>query len=96
MIAQLRDMVAAENSSIVAQEDKHRGSCLPKGTEADFPTVWIRESNWGKSCTQSVSTHQRYDTVKCQVPIAVVRTKAGFRNRLTPNRKGVETGRERT
>ena len=47
VIAQLRDMVAAEDSPIVAQEDQHRGSVFPQRTEADFLAVWIREFNPG-------------------------------------------------
>ena len=35
MIAQLRDMLAAEDSSIVAQEDEHCVSFFPQGPEAD-------------------------------------------------------------
>ena len=48
MIAQLRDMLAAEDSSIVAQEDEHRGSFFPQGPKADCLAVWIREFNGGE------------------------------------------------
>ena len=48
MIAQLRDMLAAEDSSIVAQEDEHRGSFFPQGPEANCLAVWIREFNGGE------------------------------------------------
>ena len=48
MIAQLRDMLAAEDSSIVAQEDEHRGSFFPQGSEANCLAVWVREFNGGE------------------------------------------------
>ena len=48
MIAQLRDMLAAEDSSIVTQEDEHRGSFFPQGPEANCVAVWIREFNGGE------------------------------------------------
>ena len=58
MIAQLRDMLAAEDSSIVAQENEHRGSFFPQGPEADSLAVWVFELNGGKGGTQGVGGHQ--------------------------------------
>ena len=43
MIAQLRDMLAAEDSPVVAQQHQHRGSFLPQCTEANLLAVGIRE-----------------------------------------------------
>ena len=48
MIAQLCDMLAAEDSAIVAQEDEHRGSFFPQGPKPDCLAVWIREFNGGE------------------------------------------------
>ncbi len=64
VIAQLRDMVAAEDSPVVAQEDQHRGSIFPQRTEANFLAVWIREFNGGEAGTQRVGTHRRNDTIE--------------------------------
>ena len=58
MIAQLRDMLAAEDSSIVAQENEHRGSFFPQGPEADSLAVWVFELNGGEGGTQGVCGHQ--------------------------------------
>ena len=58
MIAQLRDMPAAEDSSIVAQENEHRGSFFPQGPEADSLAVWVFELNGGEGGTQGVCGHQ--------------------------------------
>ena len=58
MIAQLRDMLAAEDSSIVAQENEHRGSFFPQGPKADCLADWVYEFNRGKGGTQSVGGHQ--------------------------------------
>jgi hypothetical protein len=40
--AQLRDMLSAEDSTIVAKEDEHRWSALPQGTEARWIAVGVR------------------------------------------------------
>jgi len=40
--AQLRDMLSAEDSTIVAKEDQHGRSALPQGTEARGISVGIR------------------------------------------------------
>ncbi len=58
MIAQLRDVLAAEDSSIVAQENEHRGSFFPQGPEADCLAVWVYEFNGGKGGAQSVDSHK--------------------------------------
>ena len=63
MTAQLRDMVAAEDSSVVTQKDQHRRSLLPQRTEAGFLAVGILESNGAERGTQRVDTHWRDDTV---------------------------------
>jgi hypothetical protein len=58
MVAQLRDVLAAEDSSIVAQENQHRGSFFPQGPEADCLAVWVYELNGGKGGAQSVDSHK--------------------------------------
>jgi hypothetical protein len=45
VIAQLRDVLAAENSSIVAKENNNRGLSLPKRAEANFPLVGIGQDD---------------------------------------------------
>jgi len=54
VIAQLRDMVAAEDSSVMTQEDQYRGFLFPQGAKADFVAVGIREFNGGEGSTQRV------------------------------------------
>jgi hypothetical protein len=43
MLAQLRDVLAAEDSTIVAKEDYHRGMLGPEGTELDWFAIHIRQ-----------------------------------------------------
>ena len=57
VIAQLRDLLAAEDSSIVAQKNEHRGSFVPQGPEANCLAVCVYEFNGGKGGTQSVGDH---------------------------------------
>jgi len=49
--AQLRDVLAAENSAIVPQENYHRRLADPQRTKAEFLTVCVRQSNHGKAAT---------------------------------------------
>jgi hypothetical protein len=51
MVAQLRDVLAAEDSSIVAEENEHRGAFFPQGPEAHCLAVWVYEFNGGKGGT---------------------------------------------
>lgn len=43
MLAQLRDVLATENSPVVPQEDNHRATLLPKRAEADFSASGFRQ-----------------------------------------------------
>ena len=43
MLAQLRDVLAAKDSAIVAEKDDHGGFFLPQRTETDFAAVGIGE-----------------------------------------------------
>ena len=87
MIAQLRDILSAKDSSIVAKEDEYRWSYFPKGTEADILAVWIREFNGGEGRTQGVGVHRRNDTAKSPlvtgiVPYSVRQEEACYQFRL--------------
>ena len=62
VIAQLRDMLPAEDSPVVAQQDQHNGLFFPQGTEADLLAIGIRECNGGEGGAQGVGTHGRDDT----------------------------------
>lgn len=39
VFAQLRDVLATENSAVVPQEHQNRGSSLPKGAKPDLPST---------------------------------------------------------
>jgi|SRR5208337_940562 len=45
MFAQLRDVLAAEDSSIVAEENEHGGVILPQGTQTNLLAVGVREDD---------------------------------------------------
>ena len=47
VFAQLRDMLAAENSAIVAQEDDHSRAILPQGAQPDGMVVCIGQRDFG-------------------------------------------------
>ena len=48
VFAQLRDMLAAENSTVVAQKHDHGRLVLPKRTELDFVPIHIGQHDMGK------------------------------------------------
>src|SRR5260370_41328795 len=45
VLAQLRDVFTAENSAVVPQENEHRRTARPQGTENYFPSIAIRKSD---------------------------------------------------
>ncbi len=45
VFAQLRDVLAAENSSIVAEENEHGGVFRPQGTQTNLLAVGVREDD---------------------------------------------------
>jgi hypothetical protein len=45
VLAQLRDMLTAENSAIVSQKYEHRRTARPQGPENYFPSIAIRKSD---------------------------------------------------
>ena len=45
MLAQLRDVFATENSSVVPQEDNHRATLLPQRAQADFSASGFGQHN---------------------------------------------------
>jgi hypothetical protein len=42
VLAQLRDMLAAEDSAVVSQKDNHGGTFLPQRAETDFTAAGLR------------------------------------------------------
>lgn len=48
VLAQLRGMLAAENSSIVAQKNDDRRLFVPQRSKSDLPSIAIRERNEGQ------------------------------------------------
>ena len=48
MFTQLRDVLAAEDSTIVAQKHHHSRMFLPNGTESNLVATSVRELNFGK------------------------------------------------
>jgi hypothetical protein len=56
MIAQLRDVPAAEDSSVVAKEGDHRGLVGPERAESDQLSFGVRQNDSRQLLTQ-VPTH---------------------------------------
>ena len=52
MRAQLRDVLTAENSAVMAQEHHHCRLADPQRTEADFFAVYIRQRNHGQAAVE--------------------------------------------
>ena len=46
--AQLRDVLSAEDSTVVAKEDHDGGSTLPQGAEARRVAIGVRECDSGQ------------------------------------------------
>jgi hypothetical protein len=62
VLAQLRDMLAAEDSSVVPQENQHGGLILPKRAEADLAPIGIRQYNAGQRLAERAG-HRSIDPV---------------------------------
>ncbi len=58
MVAQLRNMLAAEDSSVVAQEDDHGRAAFPQRAKPNFAPVGIRKRNIGKRSAERLG-HRR-------------------------------------
>lgn len=54
MLAQLRDVLAAEDSTVVAEENDSGGLPLPESSEAVWLAVAVREDDGGQSFTERV------------------------------------------
>jgi len=54
MLAQLRDVFAAEDSAIVTKEDEDGGIRFPEGAEADGFAEGVGEGDAGKSLAESI------------------------------------------
>jgi hypothetical protein len=52
VFAQLRDMFAAENSSVMAEKDEHRGAAGPHRPEPDLLAIRIGKHDFGESATE--------------------------------------------
>ena len=52
VFAQLRDMLTAENSAIMAQEHDHSGTLLPQCAEAQRISVGVRQRDVGQSVAE--------------------------------------------
>jgi hypothetical protein len=46
--AQLRDVLSAEDSTVVAKKDHHGGTALPQGAEARWLAIGVRERDSGQ------------------------------------------------
>ena len=46
--AQLRDVLAAEDSPVVAKENENRRTGFPERAEAQFAAVWVRQNDAGE------------------------------------------------
>ena len=71
VFAQLRDMLAAEESAVVPQENEDGRLPLPKRSEADFPAVDVRQG-YGRECFTERAGHQGAATVTLKVARAMV------------------------
>jgi len=47
VLAQLRDVFAAENSAVVAEEDDDRGLRIPQGAEPYRTLIRVRQRDFG-------------------------------------------------
>jgi hypothetical protein len=48
VFAQLRDVLAAKDSAVVAKEDEHGGMVFPEGAEADLLAKGVGENDIGE------------------------------------------------
>jgi hypothetical protein len=54
VFAQLRDVLAAKNSAIVAEKNNNGGLALPQRTQADFLAIGIRENDVSELLAESI------------------------------------------
>jgi hypothetical protein len=54
LFAQLRDMLAAENSSVMPEKDKHRGATGPKRPKPDFLAIRIGKHNFSEPAAEGL------------------------------------------
>jgi hypothetical protein len=52
VFAQLRDVLAAEDSAIVTKKHHHRRRRFPKRTQADFATIGIGQNELRERCAE--------------------------------------------
>ncbi len=66
MLAQLRDVLAAEDSTVVPQEDQDRGLVLPKRAEPDLAASGVRKHDAGQGFAERAG-HRRNGRSSIQV-----------------------------
>jgi hypothetical protein len=59
VFAQLRDMLAAEDSAVVPEKHHYRGGFLPQRSQADIASVYVREDESRQRRTQRIGHHHR-------------------------------------
>lgn len=55
--AQLRDVLSAEDSTVVSQEDDHRRSCRPERAQLDGVSVGVRQDEWREFAAEAGGSH---------------------------------------
>jgi hypothetical protein len=63
MFAQLRDVLAAENSPVVPQKNQHGGLTLPKRAEPDLAPIGIRQHDAGQRLAEGAGHRSTIDPV---------------------------------
>jgi hypothetical protein len=58
MVAQLRNMLAAEDSTVMAEEDDNGGAAFPQRAEPDFALIRVRKRDIGERAAKRFS-HRR-------------------------------------
>jgi hypothetical protein len=54
VFAQLRDMLAAKNSSVMAKKDERRGAAGPERPEPDFPSIGVGKHNFREPAAEGL------------------------------------------
>ncbi len=62
VLAQLRDVFAAEDSAVMTQEDHHRGSVGPEAPQPDGTLVGVGQGDAGKLCAEGPLHCQQFWT----------------------------------
>jgi len=57
VFAQLRDVFAAKNSSVMAKKDEHCGAAGPERPELDFPTIRVGKHDFREPAAEGLIHH---------------------------------------